>query len=194
MLIFYSDIKRMPVMSLQTGTKLGAAHTPIIDPSTLTIVAFFIDGAKLESNGSVILMSNDIREVGKMGFIIDSIDDLTTLEDIIRIQKIADLNFDIVGLSVIDEQKNKLGKVINYTLDPLTFTIHQLQLKPPILKSLQTTGGQISRQQIIEINNSHIIVRSSTNKEFAKERITSGQFVNPFRTPQPKSQSDTTNS
>lgn len=192
MLTFYSDIKRMSVMSLQTGTKLGTVHTPIIDPSTLTIMAFFIDGAKLESNGSVILMSNDIREVGKMGFIIDSIDDLTILEDIIRIQKIADLNFDVIGLSVIDEQKNKLGKVINYTLDPLTFTIHQLQLKPPILKSIQNTGSQISRQQIIEINNSHIVVKSATNKEFAQERITSGQFVNPFRTPQPKSQSNIT--
>jgi sporulation protein YlmC with PRC-barrel domain len=192
MLVLYGDIKRMPVMSLQTGAKLGMAHTPIIDPSTLIISAFFVDGAKLESGGSVILMSNDIREVGKIGFIIDSVDDLAALEDLIRIQKIADLNFDLIGLNVIDEQKNKLGKVINYTLDPLTFTIHQLQLKPPILKSFKSTGNQISRQQIIEINNSHVIVRSATNKEFAQERVASGQFVNPFRTPQPKSQSDTT--
>jgi uncharacterized protein YrrD len=190
MLILSKSILNVPIMSLQTGTRLGTSGTPIIDPATLTIMAFFVNGAGGTQQEPHVLMANDVREVGQMGMIIDAIDDLSPLSDLVRLQEIIALHFDVMGLTVIDEEKNKLGKVVDYSLDPTTFTIHKLYLKPPLLKSFQTHTSQISRHQIVEVNNNTIIVRSATVKEQAQNRITSGEFINPFRSPQPKSQSD----
>jgi uncharacterized protein YrrD len=190
MLILSKSILNVPIMSLQTGTRLGTSGMPIINPATLTIMAFFVNDSGITQGEQDVLMTNDVREVGQMGIIIDAIDDLSPLSDLVRLQEIVALGFDVMGLNVIDEEKSKLGRVVDYSFDPTTFTIHKLYLKPPLLKRFQTHTTQISRRQIIEVNNNAIIVRSATMKEQAQDKITSGEFINPFRTPQPKSQSD----
>ena len=172
-------------MSLQTGTRLAHTAKPVIDPSNLKILAYEVDGPLL-SERPAFIRTVDIREYGRLGMIIDSNDELIGLDDVIKIKSTYQLNFSLVGLQVIDEHKRKLGKVDDYTLDTNDFVIQQLNVRRGFIKGITDTGLLINRSQIIEINNTAIIVRSPSVKsaEPVMQAIR-GEFVNPFRSPSP---------
>jgi uncharacterized protein YrrD len=178
-------------MSLQTGTRLAHTSKPIIDPSNLRIVAYEVEGALLTENPSFIRTA-DIREYGRLGMIIDSTDELIGLDDVIHIKQLVDLRFSLIGLSVIDDQKHKLGKVDDYTLETGDFLIQQINVRRGFLKGITDTGLLINRSQIIEINNNAIIVKSPSVKsaEPVMQAIR-GEFINPFRNQKPQAEPET---
>lgn len=186
MLILGSRLNNTPVMSLQTGTRLAETQRPIIDPATLRILAYEVDGPLLTEKPSFI-RTNDIREYGRLGMIIDSTDELIGLEDVIQIQKIYNLQFSLMGIQVIDEHKRKLGKVDDYTLETGDFIIQQLNVRRGFLKGITDTGLLINRSQIIEINNNSIVVKAPSVKstEPIMQSIR-GEFANPFRSVKPQ--------
>lgn len=184
MLILGSRLHHTPVMSLQTGTKLAHVTSPIIDPATLKIVAYVLEGPLLAEHPSY-LRVDDIREIGNIGIIVDSSDEFVGLEDVIKLKELIKLNFPLIGMSVIDEHKRKLGKVENYTLESGSFVIQQLEVKRGILKGITDAGLLIHRSQITKITDQAIVVKSSAKKQSAEPvmEATRGEFVNPFRTP-----------
>lgn len=191
MLLLGSRLLNSPVMSLQTGSKLANAIRPIIDPSNLRILAYEVDGSLLAEKPSFI-RTDDIREYGRLGMIIDGNDELIGLEDVIRIKKIYDLQFSLVGLTVIDDHKHKLGKVEDYTLDTGDFIIQQLTVKRGFFRGITDTGLLINRSQIIEVNDTSIIVKAPSVKsaEPVMQAIR-GEFVNPFRSSGPRPEPET---
>ena len=172
-----------PVMSLQTGSELGRTIKPIINPRELSIVAFELHGINLDYDPSL-LRINDIREIGPMGMIIDSSDELISVSDVIKIKEIYELNFELVGLKVIDDKKRNVGKVTGFTLDASSFFIQQLQVKRPLLKSFGDTEFLIHRSQVVKITDDYLVVKSPDirHKEAVAEP-TSQMFENPFRKP-----------
>lgn len=169
-------------MSLQTGAEIARTSEAIIDPAVLDVIAYHVAGPRLEANDTI-LLTNDIREVSDIGFIVDSADELTVAEDVIKVQKVLALHFQLIGLDVVDDRKHKLGKLYNYTIDPLSFTIHQLYIRRPLLRSLQTSDLIINRSQIIEVNNKSVIVRSASLDERSPAPAIAEGFINPFRSP-----------
>lgn len=187
MLVFGSRLLNAPVMSLHTGAQLAQLAKPLIDPSNLYIVAYEIEGPLLTEHPSF-LPTRDIREYGRYGMIINSNDDIVGLDDIIKIKTLHELNFSLIGLTVLDEHKRKLGKVNDYSVDMDSFVIQQLDVKRGMLKSITDTGLLINRSQIIEINNTQVIVRSPHVK--VAEPIMNSvrkEFANPFRSTAPTS-------
>ena len=172
-----------PVMSLQTGSELGRTIKPIINPRELSIVAFELHGINLDYDPSL-LRINDIREIGPMGMIIDSSDELISVSDVIKIKEIYELNFELVGLKVIDDKKKNVGKVTGFTLDASSFFIQQLQVKRPLLKSFGDTEFLIHRSQVVKITDDYLVVKSPDirHKEAVAEP-TGQMFENPFRKP-----------
>ena len=172
-----------PVMSLQTGSELGRTIKPIINPRELSIVAFELHGINLDYDPSL-LRINDIREIGPMGMIIDSSDELISVSDVIKIKEIYELNLELVGLKVIDDKKRNVGKVTGFTLDASSFFIQQLQVKRPLLKSFGDTEFLIHRSQVVKITDDYLIVKSPDirHKEAVAEP-TGQMFENPFRKP-----------
>lgn len=188
MLLLGSRLIGTPIMGLQTGTKLAATKVPIIDPSNLKIVAYEVDGPLLAEHPSFIRIA-DVRELSDVGMIIDSNDEFVGAKDVVALQKIYELDFNLIGLTVIDEIGHKLGKVDDYSLDTDSFIIQQLNVKRGVIKSLADTGLLIHRSQIVEINDRSIIVRTTAKK---LEPITKpGQlsYMNPFRSPTPQTDS-----
>ena len=185
MLVLGSRLLRTPVMSLQTGGRLAYIEKPIINPANLHIEAYEIDGALLTEKPSF-LRTADIREYGRLGMIIDSTDEIIGLHDVIQIEKLYTLNFPLIGMTVIDEHKRKLGKVDDYTVDTDSFTIQQINVRRGIFGAFNDTGFLIHRSQIIEINDSAIVVKSATKKTVEPVMNTlRTEFVNPFRNSKP---------
>lgn len=191
MLLLGSRLIHTPVMSLQTGTRLAQAVRPIIDPSNLRIIAYEVDGPLLTEKPSFVRTA-DIREYGRLGMIINGNDELIALDEVIQIKKLYDLNFGLLGLQVIDDQKRKLGKVDDYTLDTTDFVIQQINVRRGFLKGITDTGLLVNRSQIIEINNTSIIVKAPSIRsvEPVMQSIR-GEFSNPFRSTKPRTEAET---
>jgi uncharacterized protein YrrD len=180
MIILGSRLIGTPIMGLQTGTQLAITKTPMIDPSNLMIIGYELDGPLLTERPSFIRIA-DIRELSDVGMIIDSSDEFIGTKDVIAIESIYNLGFKLLGLSVIDESKQKLGKVNDYTVDTGSFVIQQLNINRGMLKSLAETELLVHRTQIIEINNKTIIVRTAAKKLAPIIRPTQLSYLNPFR-------------
>ncbi len=185
MLILSKRLYNTPIMSLQTGGELGRTRDALIDPATLDILAYRLTGSHLEHDSTIVL-TRDIREFGSIGIIIDSSDELIDENEVIKVKQIADLHFTLIGITVKQKDGKQLGKVHDYALDAHTFSIQQLYVKQSIFRSFSTHEVIINRSQIIEINNSEIIVDTTSLKEKAVvEPLDNPPITNPFRSTNP---------
>lgn len=186
MLLLASRLVNTPVMSLQTGSELAKITTAVIDPGTLQIVAYRVNGPLLSSN-DLLLRIEDSREFSDIGFIVDSNDDFIDSSDVIRIEELLKINFTLDRRQVTDEKRRKIGTIIDYTIDVGSFYVQQLTVKRPLLKSFNDTELLIHRSQIIEINNHSIVVSSHAEVPEHTRVTTPGSYVNPFRKQNPLS-------
>lgn len=176
MLVLNTQLQNTPIMSLQNGGQLGTTAEAIIDPRKLQVVAYYAVGTRIQE--SSVLHASDIREIGPLGIIVDSADNIMQLdEDLVRLQEVIDLKFEIIGLPVVDEQKQKLGKVIEYTLETEGFFIQKIHVSQSLLKNITNSNLIIHRTQIVELTDNYIVVKSST----VQEPLKLTQALNPFR-------------
>lgn len=176
MLTLNTQLQKVPIMSLQSGSTLGETSVEIIDPRKLQIIAYYVTGSRITETS--VLHTSDIREVGPLGFIVDSADEIMTLdEDLVRLNEVVGFQFQLIGKQVIDDTKKKLGKVAEYAVETDSFMIQKLHVSQNIIKNIKTTSLIIHRSQIIEITDTAIIVRSAT----VEAQTTFAQAINPFR-------------
>lgn len=105
----------------------------------------------------MVLLYQDIRDFLPQGFVIDDHDVLAHPSELVRLKKVLDLNFQLIGMRV-DADKKRLGKVSDYATEITTMYVQKLYVSQSVFKSF--TGGQLSvdRNQIIEINNTRILI------------------------------------
>ena len=185
MLVTSAKLINTPIMSMQTGAPLGYISAPIINPDNLKIIAFLLTGPTLTSAN--ILDVNSIREYSKLGMIIDADEELIAPGDVVKIDKILDLNFHLVGLKVETKKGSKLGKVEDYTLTIEDYMIQQLIVKRPPIKAFIDPELVISRKEIVEVTDDKIIVKDEEKviRARAEKEDFIPNFVNPFREKQP---------
>ncbi len=191
MMLLGSALANTPIMSIQTGNELGRTEQPVIDPGSLTILAYEVAGPALDHSAPTLLRIADIREFSDIGFIVDSGDEFVHPNDVIKLQEVYDHHFILVGMPVTDEKRRKLGKVIDFTLETSGFVIQQLTVRRPLLKSLNDTELLIHRSQIIEINDDAIVVHSEAKVPEPELQEVVGSYVNPFRKAKPAQESIT---
>ena len=181
-----------PVLSLHVGGPVANTREAIIDPEDLRIVAYTLEGAIIKNDPDVgdILDTQDVREISDSGLIVDSTDRFTTREDVVRLDKIMDLGFSLVGLKVVTQDGKKIGKVVDYTMDSGTFMVYQLIVQRPFMSSLLDPELTINRSQIIEIDDYKVTIKhDKAQVKVPKEKKKSEpeefvpNFTNPFRKP-----------
>jgi sporulation protein YlmC with PRC-barrel domain len=180
MLLAGSRLINAPVMGLQTGSELARTSRAIIDPRTLEIVAYELTGPLLDLHPSVLRVA-DVREFSDIGLIVDSSDEFISPGDVIKLNEIYTLNFKLIGMSVIDENRHKVGKVDGYTIETGGFVVQQLSVKRPLLKSLGDAELLVHRSQITEINSSTIIIHSEIQPPEPVMQTVKSAYTNPFR-------------
>jgi len=169
-------------MGLQTGGELARTERAVINPHTLEIIAYELTGPLLAARPALLRIA-DVREFSDIGMIVDSSDEFVSPEDIVKLNEIYQLHFNLVGMPVLNEKKRKLGKVEGYTIETAGFVIQQLDVKRPLLKSLNDTNLLIHRSQISEITDHEIIVRSEAKPAEPVFRSVHN-YTNPFRKPE----------
>lgn len=182
MLIYNSRLVGMPILSVQDSGKIGTISNTIVDPDTLKIIALRVHGA-IGSDGGNILDINSVREYSEFGLVIDSTEELVKDDDIVKIAKVLELNFSLIGLKVETKKGSKLGKVLDFTVTDDNFSVAQIVVKRPTVKSFFDSELIIPRAEIVEITDYKIIVRDEEKviKERALKEDFVPNFVNPFR-------------
>lgn len=192
MLVIGSKALNMPVLSLHVGGEIARTTYAIIDPEDLMVRAYRLSGAIIENDPEVgdILDTHDVREFSSEGLIVDSSDRFVNQEDVIRINQILKLNFDLIGLKVVTVSGKKLGKVVDYTLDSNSFMIYQIIVQRPLMSSFIDPQLTINRSQITEIDDYKITIKHDKQQikvpkqtEKKAEETFEPNYVNPFRKP-----------
>lgn len=160
MLVLRDQLLNIPIMSLQTGTKLGTSSQAIIDPHNLKIVAFYCFGPHIEHRPAVVHVS-DIREFSHIGIIVDSSEVIMDPSELPRLQAILDLSFQLEGKLAVEENGHRIGRVNTYSVETTTFYISKLHINPPLLQRLTLSDIIIDRSQIISIDDHKIVVKQA---------------------------------
>lgn len=144
-------------MSLRTGGQVATALEPIINPNNLKIEGFYCDD-RFEKK-QLILLTQDIRDRVEKGFVVNDHEVLVAPEDLVRLKKVLELRFSLIGKPVITTSKHRVGKVNDYAVDGDALYIQKIYVTQSLVKSLTSGSLSIDRSQIVEITDRRIVVQ-----------------------------------
>lgn len=144
------------VLSLRTGSPIAQIIGPIINPDNLKIEGFYCE--EFPEKKQSVLLYQDIRDVLPQGVVVNDFDALSDPSELVRLKKVLELDFELIGKPVETLSKDKVGKVTDYAFETATMYIQKIYVSQSILKSL--TGGSLSidRNQIQEITPKRVII------------------------------------
>ncbi len=156
MLQLSETVVNRDVLSLRTGSPIGQIIAPIINPDNLKIEGFYC--TDFDSNKQTVLLYQDIRDILPQGVVVNDFDALTDPSELVRLKKLLDMNFELIGKPIETVSHDKVGKVCDYAFESSTMYIQKIYASRSLLKSL--TGGNLSidRGQIQEITPKRIII------------------------------------
>lgn len=148
------------ILSLRTGSKIGEAIEPIINPNNLKIEGWY--SQQIYEKGQYILPVGEVRDIIPKGIVVNDHDSITLPGDLVRQKDIIDLHFELIGKNVKTESKQKLGKVADYAVDDESNYIQKLYVNPTLLKGITQNQFIIDRSAIIDITDKEITVKDAS--------------------------------
>jgi hypothetical protein len=173
MLKLSNTLLNQPVMSLRSGSQIGIAVSPIINPHNLKIMGWW---CKSLGGQNQVLLAEDVRETMSSGLAVNDEDALSDPADLIRHKEILDIKFDLTDKPV-RTKRQKLGKVSDYSYNDGLF-VQKLYVARPLRKIFTADDTLvIDRQQILEVTDQYILVRDTEIKVTADELAASGALA-----------------
>lgn len=157
MFILGSQLLGRKIISLRTGHPIAIAQRLLVNPDNLKIEGLYCEDTK--NKELLILLVHDIREISRIGLIVNDHDVLSEPDDLIRLQQTIAIDYNLFGKAVYTIKKIRLGKVKDFSLDTGAFYVQKLYVERPILKSLTTGQLGIDRDQVTETTNRRVIVQ-----------------------------------
>jgi sporulation protein YlmC with PRC-barrel domain len=156
MLQLSASLLNKSVLSLRTGAPIANIKAPIINPDNLKIEGFYCQD-RFNKN-LLVLLSQDIREILAKGYVVNDHEVLSEPDELVRLQKVLELDFELIGKQVVTVSKEKVGKVSDYATETGSMYVQKIYVSQTGLKSL--TGGSLSidRTQINEITPRRVII------------------------------------
>lgn len=183
MIIDSTRLLNYPVLSIHVGGMIAKTTSLIIDPNDLKIVGFQLDGPEVGGDNGTILQVKDVREFSNIGMVVDSIDEFVSPGDVIKLDEILNLNFELIGKKVESKKGSKIGKVSGFTVNTENFMVQQFVVQRPVMKSFLDPELLIGRSEIENVTDDKIIVKDEEEKirKRALKEDFVPNFVNPFR-------------
>ncbi|MET0779394.1 MAG: hypothetical protein ABWY71_01025 [Candidatus Saccharimonadales bacterium] len=157
-----------PILSLRIGNQIATTLGPIINPNNLKVEGFYCQ--ELKSRKTRILLSQDVRDIMPQGLVINDRDELCDPEELIRLKDILAIDFDPLGKQVETVDKEKIGKVSDYSVEIDGLYIQKLYVSRSLFKSLGSGNLGVDRTQIVEITDKAIIINDLHGKVPATAR------------------------
>lgn len=149
------------VMSLRMGQSVATTTAAIFNPNNLKIEGFYCQDKF--SRKELVLLYQDIRDVIPQGIVVNDHDVLVEPDELVRLKKIMDIGFELIGKQVVTVGKQRLGKVTDYSAEVETMYVQKIYASQGLLKGLTKGNLAIDRSQINEITDKKIIVNDPLN-------------------------------
>jgi uncharacterized protein YrrD len=162
MLLLSNNFFNKDVFSLRTGSSVAKTTSAVINPDNLRIEGLYCSDRF--SNKTLILLFQDIREFTPKGFFVNDHEVLSQPHELVRIQKILEINYTLIAKPVETISKSKVGKVSDYATDNASFYIQKLYLSQSILKSFSGGSLIVDRTQINSVTPKKIIINDLLEK------------------------------
>lgn len=156
MLYLSTKLKDLPLLSLRIGGRIGTINEPIINPHNLHIDGFYC--SLQNSHQEQVLLDMSVRNLSVKGIIINDHNDVGTPDELIRLQPIMDIHYQLIGKHVVAGKKT-VGKVVDYAVDAESLFIQKLYVQPPVWQAMNQNHLTFDRLTIIEVTDKQIIVR-----------------------------------
>lgn len=156
MLQLSASLLNKSILSLRTGSVVATVTGAIINPDNLKIEGFYCHDRF--DKKQLVLLYQDIRDVLPQGYVVNDHDVLSEPEELVRLKKVMDLRFELLGKEVVTANKERVGKVSDYATETGTMYVQKIYVAQSLFKTL--TGGSLSidRTQIQEITPRRIII------------------------------------
>lgn len=156
MLQLSASILDKSVLSLRTGGVVATITKPVINPDNLKIEGFYCED-KFDKK-QLILLCQDIRELLPQGYVVNDHDVLVEPDELVRLQKVLQINYSLDGKQVETVDNQKVGKVSDYAVEMNSMYIQKIYVSQSILKSFAGGSLSIDRSQINEVTPKRIII------------------------------------
>lgn len=165
MLLLSNTLLNKSVLSLRTGGVIARVTSPIINPDNLKVEGFYCEDRFDKS--TLVLVYQDIRDVLPDGYVVNDHEVLVEPDDLIRLKKVMDIDFNLIGKQVITTSKQKVGKVNDYATETETMYIQKIYAGQSLIKNLAGGSLSIDRNQVNEITPRRIIINELTKNSAA---------------------------
>lgn len=161
MLILSKELSNKTLLSLRTASKIGIVQEPLINPHNLHIDGFVC----LDNNKNTLyLLDINIREFSSKGVVINDHNDLSSGDELLRLQNIIENPFILINKPIFDSNNKKIGRIFDYATEKDSFYIQKLYVKPPIINLFNSPQLIIDRSSIIEITDKKIVISGPEEK------------------------------
>ena len=149
------------VLSLRTGGVIAVVVGAIINPDNLKIEGWHVID---QSDEKLILLASEVRDIIDQGIAVNDHDALAPAEDLVRLQPLLELNFELIGKPVTTGSGRKMGKISDYAVDSSSLFVKKLYATQSLVKNFSGGTLSIDRTQIVEITTRRIIIEDPTEK------------------------------
>lgn len=169
MLKLFESTPGTPLLSLRTGGLIATIVSPIINPNNLYIEGWYAEDNRTRQH--LILLSKDIRDILPQGFVVNDHEVLSAPEELVRLEELIKLRFELLGLKVTSESGTRYGKINDYAFETKNLYIQKLYVAQSLVKNFSGGTLSVDRSQIIEVTNRRVIIEEPTDK--ARASVTS---------------------
>ncbi len=160
------------ILSLRTGSPVATVTAAIFNPNNLKIEGFYCQDRF--DKKELVLLYQDIRDVMKDGYVVNDHDVLVEADELVRLKKIIELNFELIGKQVVTVSKHKVGKVSDYATEMETMFVQKIYVSQSLIKSFSGGSLSIDRNQVQEITPRRIIINDLVKGAPATARAAAG--------------------
>lgn len=155
-MLLSKSLLNQPVLGLQTGGQLGDTTGVLINPNNLKIEGIHCHDRF--SKKPLVILSQDIRDIIPQGIVVDTHEALTDPEELVRLTELLELDFQLLGKTVVTVNRQRLGKVVDFAADSVSLYIQKLYVGQSVFKSLNNGQLSVDRNSVIEITDRKIII------------------------------------
>jgi uncharacterized protein YrrD len=157
MLKLVHSLLNQSVVSLRTGGLIAHIDSAIVNPNNLKIEGFYCVDSR--SRQRLVLLVQDIRDMVPQGIVVDDHDVLVEPDELVRLEKVLKLDYELIGKPVQTAKKQRLGKVNDYAVDDQSFYVQKLYVERSLLKSISNGQLSIDRSEIVEVTDKRVIIK-----------------------------------
>lgn len=156
MLVLASQILKLPVVAHDVSERVGRVHDLFIDADKGELLGLAISPDWLSK--PKLIVADDIRDIDQSGVIIKNHRNIVEIDDVVKIKKIRDDKFRVIGLKVITQSGKRLGKVSDLVISLQTNKIVKFYVKSWLADRI------ISWQKVVKISRKAVVVEDDVER------------------------------